>query len=229
MRSFVAVLVAGFASSLYVLSTALQALEARKTSPLLALQTDLLAGLVRRRIWLAGAAMGLIAWPLQAVALALASVALVQPALGLGLIVLLAVGGRLLGERVGRREIIGVITIGSGLALVGWFAPSHTGVFTRRGSEILIGLLVVIVGAPYVLRVLGRAGGFATSLLAGLGWAWVWGWDGAPRRRDRRPSLVRRYRLGCLRGFGQLGCTPDRNDGATDVAGDPRDPSRIRT
>jgi len=171
--SLAAVLLAAAASSLYALSTALQALEARAAPVESALRASLLHRLVRRRIWLVGAAAGVVAWPLQASALALASVALVQPALGLGLVVLLVLGVRILGERVGRREIVGALLITAAVAALGWVAPAHTGAFTGTGKEIVLAWLAAVVGAPYLLRAVHLAGGLATSVTAGFGWAWV--------------------------------------------------------
>src|SRR5207302_5188877 len=134
MRVFVAILLGGLTSSLYALSTSVQALEARRSPVETALRASLLEGLVRRPLWIAGTAAGLIAWPLQAVALSLASVAIVQPALGLGLIVLLVLGVRLLHERVGLREIAGAVMITAAIAVIGWAAPAHTPGFTRGGE-----------------------------------------------------------------------------------------------
>ena len=173
MIIFIAILLAGAASSLYALSTSLQALEARREPTSDSLRSSLLKKLVRRPLWLAGTAAGLIAWPLQAVALALASVAIVQPALGLGLIVLLVLGVRLLHERVGRREISGAVLIAGGIAVIGWAAPAHTAGFTRGGEIAAVAALALATAVPYALRVLGRAGGLVTSVSAGFGWAAV--------------------------------------------------------
>ena len=60
------------------------------------------------RRWLAATALSLLGWPLQVLALALAPLALVQPTLALGLLLLLVLGARVLGERVGRRELAAV-------------------------------------------------------------------------------------------------------------------------
>jgi drug/metabolite transporter (DMT)-like permease len=169
----IAILLAGATSSLYALSTSLQALEARREPPSEALRASLLKRLVRRPLWLAGAAAGIVAWPLQAVALALASVAIVQPALGLGLIVLLVLGVRLLHESVGLREIGGAVLITAAIAVIGWAAPAHTPGFTRGGEIAAVAALVIAATAPYALRLLGRAGGLPTSISAGFGWAAV--------------------------------------------------------
>jgi hypothetical protein len=172
MSALIAVVLATVASSLYALSAALQALEARAAPPSSALRASLLAGLVRRRTWLIGGALGVVGWGLQAAALALASVSLVQPALGLGLVVLLVLGVRILGENVGLREVGGGVAIAAAVAVLGWAAPSQTGSFTTAGTW-AAGLGIVVVAAlPYVLRAVGRAGGLETSVAAGLAWAW---------------------------------------------------------
>jgi drug/metabolite transporter (DMT)-like permease len=170
---FFAILLAGAASSLFALSTSLQALEARREPTTDSLRASLLKKLVRRPLWLAGTAAGLVAWPLQAAALALASVAIVQPALGLGLIVLLVLGVRVLHERIGLREIGGAVLIAGAIAVIGWAAPSHTAGFTRGGEVAVVAALAIAAAVPYVLRVLGRAGGLGTSITAGFGWAAV--------------------------------------------------------
>src|SRR3954462_11043781 len=111
MRVFVAIMLGGLTPPTYSLSTSLHVLEARETSAQEALRPSLLEPLVRRRLWVLGTVCGLVAWPLQAIALSLASVSIVQPALGLGLIVLLVLGVRVLHERVGAREIGGAAAI----------------------------------------------------------------------------------------------------------------------
>jgi drug/metabolite transporter (DMT)-like permease len=169
----IGILLAGTASSLYALSTSLQALEARREPASDSLRASLLRKLVRRPLWLAGTAAGLVAWPLQAVALALASVAIVQPALGLGLIVLLVLGVRVLHERVGRREIAGAVLIAGAVAVIGWAAPAHTAHFTRGGEVAVVAGLAVAAAFPYALRAFGPVGGLATSVSAGFGWAAV--------------------------------------------------------
>jgi drug/metabolite transporter (DMT)-like permease len=160
-------------SSLYAGASALQALEARRAPSSSALRASLLTRLVRRPLWLAGTGSSLVGWVLQAAALALASVALVQPALGLGLIVLLVLGARVLKERVGPREIGGAIAIAASVAALAWAGPAEATSFTRSGSW-AIGIAIVLTAlAPYALRLIGRAGGLATSIVSGLGWACV--------------------------------------------------------
>jgi drug/metabolite transporter (DMT)-like permease len=173
MRTAAAVVLAFATATLYALSTSLQALEARQTPRDTALRAQLIARLARRPLWLAATAAGILAWPLQAAALAVGSVALVQPALGFGLVVLLVLGVTVLHEHVGRREVVGVLAIGAAVAVEGWAAPAETGDFTAAGTWFVAIAILLVAPAPWVLRRLGRAGGLPTSIAAGLGWAVV--------------------------------------------------------
>ena len=173
MRAFLAVVLAMLSSSLYAAATSLQALEAREAPASTALRASLIARLARRRVWLVGSAAGVGGWGAQAGALALASVAFVQPALGLGLIVLLVFGVRLLHERIGPREIGGAAAIAAAVGVLAWAAPERSTSFTTFGRWFVGAMLVFHVLTPWVLRAARRAGGLVTSLAAGFGWAGV--------------------------------------------------------
>jgi len=171
VRAVAAIVLAVAAASLFALSTALQAFEARATPLESGFRLGLLRRLATRPRWLAGSAVGVAAWPLQAGALSLGSVELVQPALGFGLVVLLVLAVSLLGERVGAREAAGVAAIAVAVGVLGWAAPSGTGHFTTAG-EAGVGVWVFFaLAAPYVLRAFRSRGGLLTSVAAGLGWA----------------------------------------------------------
>src|SRR5919112_4719356 len=101
---------------LYCAGAALQALEARNTPEREALHASLLRDLAARPRWLLGTGSVLLGWSLQATALLLAPVTVVQPTLAAGLVLLLVVGTRVLGERVGRREVLGMVAIVVGVA-----------------------------------------------------------------------------------------------------------------
>ena len=173
VRPAAAILLAAAAASFYALSTMLQALEARQAPLASALRASLLIRLFQKRTWLAGSAVGGLGWGLQAVALTFASIALVQPALGLGLIVLLVFGHRLLGEKVGRREVGGALTVVGGVAVLAWAAPTGIDHFTHSGRLAIAIAGGLVVAAPRALRLARLAGGLATSVASGLGWAWV--------------------------------------------------------
>jgi hypothetical protein len=173
VRTAAAVVLAFATATLYALSTSLQALEARQTPRDTALRAQLIVRLARRPLWLAATAAGILAWPLQAAALAVGSVALVQPAMGFGLVVLLVLGVTVLHERVGMREVVGVLAIGTAVAVEGWAAPAETGDFTTAGTWLVAVAIALVAPAPWLLRRLGRSGGLPTSIAAGLGWAVV--------------------------------------------------------
>jgi drug/metabolite transporter (DMT)-like permease len=173
VRELAAVLLAMLSSSLYAAASALQALEARRAPTSSALRASLLVRLVRRPLWLAGTGSSIVGWVLQAAALALASVALVQPALGLGLIVLLVLGSRVLGERVGMREVAGAAAIAAAVAALAWAGPAEATSFTRGGSIAIAIAIALTAVAPVALRAVRRAGGLPTSIVSGLGWACV--------------------------------------------------------
>lgn len=173
MRPFAAIVLGAVAAALMALSTSLQALEARDTPREEALRLHLLQRLVQRRRWLVGTAAGIVAWPVQAGALALGSIAVVQPAFGFGLVMLLILGVRMLGEPVGRREVAGVLAIVAAVGVLGWAAPAATGSFTPLGKALVVAWVAVAALAPLALRALGLRNGLATSVAAGIGWAAV--------------------------------------------------------
>lgn len=82
-------------------------LEKRALADLPPLRTNpvaLIRTVTRSRLWLAGFAAMVLGLLLQVAALTMAPVSVVQPVLAAGLVVLVAAGGPLLGERLGRRE-----------------------------------------------------------------------------------------------------------------------------
>lgn len=173
MRSFAAIVLGAAAAAFFALSTSLQALEARETPRDEALRVKLLERLVRRPRWLLGTAAGIVAWPLQAGALALGSVALVQPTFGFGLVMLLLLAVWMLGERVGRRELAGVAAVVAAVGTLGWAAPPSTGAFTHTGVVVIAVWVVVAALGPQALRLANHRGGLATSVAAGIAWSAV--------------------------------------------------------
>lgn len=161
------------AATLYNGGIALQALEARETPPEQALRPSLLAGLFVRRRWLLGTLLVTAGWGLQAAALLVTPLTVVQPILAVGLVLLLVIGTRVLHERVGAREISGVAAVCAGLLVLTLAAPDHT--FTRASAGTLaIGLVALGAAAllPYLLGGLGRRPGLSVVLGTGLAYAW---------------------------------------------------------
>ena len=162
---------------------ALQALEAR------ALEVrrpgaGMIRGLLARPRWLAATVLSLAGWPFQVAALALAPLTVVQPALAVGLILLLFLGNRLLHERVRPRDYSAVAAISVGLALLAWKAPEAEHV--HAGAKTLTIVLGILVGAaviPWILRAPGaRDGRGRRARLRG-----VRAHEQAARRQLRRP------------------------------------------
>src|ERR1700694_1368085 len=92
------------ASSLYSLGIALQAADAKQAPHAAHLRISLLRGLFTRSRWLLGTGLSVLGWPLQILALMLAPRVVVQPALAAGLVFLLFLAQRMLGEHAGRAE-----------------------------------------------------------------------------------------------------------------------------
>jgi drug/metabolite transporter (DMT)-like permease len=161
------------ASALYNTSIALQALEARQVPSDHSLRPSLLGRLARNRRWLLATGLGLAGWPLEIAALLLAPLTVVQPCLASGLVLLMWLGTKRLGERPGRREYAAVAAIVVGVAGVALAAPQRTTEHATAGVLALALFLVALpVLAPYALRRRGGAGLLAV-ISAGFGYAWT--------------------------------------------------------
>ncbi|MGB7588014.1 MAG: hypothetical protein WBM00_04835 [Solirubrobacterales bacterium] len=162
------------ASVLYNVSIALQALEARGVSDEHTLRPSLIGRLGRNRRWLRATALGLLGWPLEIVALLLAPLTVVQPCIASGLVLLLWLGARKLGEAPGWREGAAVAAIIIGVAGVAWAAPART---TEHAGSATIALAAAIIAipvvAPYLVRGRAPAFGALAVISAGCGYAWT--------------------------------------------------------
>ena len=140
------------AACCYETGYALQALEARRAPEERALSPSLVAYLVRRPVWVGATALSLVGWPLQIAALTEAPLTLVQPTLALGLVLLLVLGVRILGEHVGTREIVAVAMIIASVGVFAWAAPRDTG-DVERGAGLVVALSILIAVAllPYAI------------------------------------------------------------------------------
>ena len=111
------------ASTLYSLGIALQAMDAKEAPHEEHLRLALAWSLLRRARWLAGTGLSILGWPLQIVALLLAPLVVVQPALAVGLLVLMFLAQRMLGEHAGRYEYLAMGAIVIGVVGAGLTAP----------------------------------------------------------------------------------------------------------
>jgi drug/metabolite transporter (DMT)-like permease len=141
------------ASVLFNVGIVLQAVDARVAPRRLALRAALLGRLLRRPLWVLGLLLGVLGvWP-QTIAYAKAPFVIVQPVLTLGLLIVLALGVRILHERVGPRELVGVGAIIGGVALVAWGAPAHTELHRGAVPVLAVFAALAVPGvAPFALR-----------------------------------------------------------------------------
>jgi drug/metabolite transporter (DMT)-like permease len=173
MGSVVAgVALAAFASVLFNAAIVLQASEARDVPDEHGLRLSLIARLLKRPRWLIGAALGVMAFPLQTVANLWAPLTAVQPADAAGLLVLLFLGARMLHERVGWREIVAVGCIVVGIVIITIAAPKHQ-VTQVDGADVLVpmALVAAIALAPLVFR--KRIGADSIAVVLGAGFAFA--------------------------------------------------------
>jgi hypothetical protein len=150
------------ASILFNVGLALQALEARAAPKSLGLRVSLLVRLLRRPKWLLGWVLGIVGIGPQVVALASAPFVVVQPALAVGLLLLLWVGSRTLGEDVDALAWAGVAAILIGVALVAAGAPGHTE--THRGAAAVLGVTAAFA-IPSLLPFAVRGTRFDSAML----------------------------------------------------------------
>jgi branched-subunit amino acid transport protein AzlD len=167
------ILAAVGASTLYSLGIALQALDAKEAPHEEHLRLALAWRLVQRARWLAGTGLSILGWPLQILALTLAPLVVVQPALAAGLLVLMLLAERLLGEHAGRYEYTAVSAIVLGMVGAALTAPPHT---TSHHDHLTITLVLVGLGlaslVPYLVSAVGRSPAVVTMIGAGLAFGW---------------------------------------------------------
>lgn len=162
------------ASSLYSLGIALQAMDAKEAPHEEHLRLALAWGLIRRARWLLGTGLSILGWPLQVVALLLAPLVVVQPALAAGLLVLMFLAERMLGEHAGKYEYVAMGAIVLGVIGAAVFAPPRS--TSHTSEELTITLVLVGLGVaslvPYLLRALGHSRAEVTMIGAGLAFGW---------------------------------------------------------
>jgi hypothetical protein len=162
------------ASTLYSLGIALQAMDAKEAPHEQYLRLSLFTNLMRRARWLAGTGLSILGWPLQVIALLLAPLVLVQPALATGLVVLMFLAQRMLGEHAGKYEYVAMAAIVIGVIGVGLTAPPRSANHTSEELKIAIvlGCLAVVALLPYLLRAVTRSPAALTMVCAGFAFAW---------------------------------------------------------
>lgn len=155
------VALASAAAVAFEVSYVIQALESRRADEGGAPSPRLLGRLVQRPLWLGAIALSLAGFALQVLALRQAPLSLVQPVLALGLVLLIALGRLVLGERAGRRELVGAAGVIAGVSLLVIAAPARGGNASHLALAISCSALGLVMVAPYV-----RAPATARPLIA---------------------------------------------------------------
>jgi len=158
------------ASALFNIGIALQGIEARAAPRSQSLRPSLVGTLLRRPRWFFGLVLGIVGIGPQVLALSTAPFVVVQTVLAAGLLLLLVLGVRVFGESVGLAEIVGVLAIICGVALVSWGAPSHSE--THRGGVevILVVAGLSVVGLfPFVVKGSSFDTGMGVIIASGCG------------------------------------------------------------
>lgn len=153
------------AAGLFGLASALQHQEASEVES----TTAGLASLVKRPLWVLGTTADAAAVVLQAVALGLGSVALVQTLLVAGLPLAVLLSALLAHRRLHRHEIVGLVLCSAGLALLGPALSSTPSSHTpARSDAVVAGVIVAAVVIPLlVLRRRPRFGGVFVGTASG--------------------------------------------------------------
>jgi hypothetical protein len=162
------------ASALYALGVTFQALEARTTPSDESFRLTLLRRLATRPRWIVGTLCVVGGWGLQAAALVFVPLTVVQPALAVGLFLLLAAGVRISNERVSRRDVLCVLAITAGVTGLALTAPGEV---KGDGSTLAISLGLSVLGVvailPYVVVPARRRERLLVAIGAGLAYAWT--------------------------------------------------------
>jgi drug/metabolite transporter (DMT)-like permease len=162
------------AAALYSVGVTLQAIEARQAPSEESLKPSLLRRLITRPRWIGGTGCVAGGWGMQATALLVAPITIVQPALAVSVVVLLGISVRFFDQAVGGREAAAALAIIAGVAGLVLVAPGQTDSHAR---PLTLGLgmaaLGVVAVAPYGLRSVRRRPGLLVVFSAGLAYAWT--------------------------------------------------------
>lgn len=165
LRTTVAVVAALGSGAAFATATVLQQRAARTAD--VDVRPGLLLALARDRRWLAGIAVSGASFLLQALALTLAPIVLVQPLIVTDLLFALPLAAALAGLRLGPREWAGAVLVASGLALFLVASAPRVGADRPAGPALVLAALVVAgVVAAAVAVALPRRGLVRTSALA---------------------------------------------------------------
>lgn len=156
------------AGACFAVGTVLQARAAREAPPGDVLRARLILDLARRRTWRWGIGVAIASYGLQALALSLGPIALVQPVIvSADLLFALPLAAALAGRPLRRRELSGAALVAAGLAVFLTSASPSSGLTTPSTADWLKVMLAVYLLVAVSLA-LSRGGSAVrrTSLLA---------------------------------------------------------------
>src|SRR4051794_22423412 len=162
------------ASVLFSAGLLLQSHEARTIPAEHALRLSLIARLLRRPRWVLGGLIMVAGFGFHVGALTLAPLAVVQPSLAAGLVVLVIAGARAEGQRMTRREAVAVVVVSAGVVGVTLTASEQEEISAGPGRIALaLGPLALVALLPHALARIGHrpAGSLAPTLGAGAAYA----------------------------------------------------------
>jgi drug/metabolite transporter (DMT)-like permease len=161
------------AAGCYETSYVVQAMEARAVDSHAALRASLLLSLARRPAWVGAISLAVAGWALQILALGLAPLTLVQPAIACGLLLLLYLGVRVLGEHVTSRQLAAAVAIVAGVTGIALCAPARVdSMAAPLPLAAVLGALGAVTVAPYASR--SARGKRGPMLVASAGAADAW-------------------------------------------------------
>lgn len=152
----------------------LQAVAARREPPAIGVDPRLLLRMLRHPPFLLALALNLVGFGLHVVALRSLTLFLAQAVLSASVAVTALLSARVLGVRLGRRELLAVLAVCLGLAvLAASAAAAGTTVAAGAGTALLVAAGGVALAGVAVARLPGAAGAALLGLVAGLGFAVV--------------------------------------------------------
>ena len=157
------------AAFLFALGSAVQQSAAMQEHEGSALKLRLLANLLRRPRWVAGQVVDLIGFGLQAVALRLGELTVVQPILVTTLVFALPIGARVSGQSSGRRELRAALAVTLGLALYLFAARPEAGSSVPRAADWWVAGAVTVLACLAVGAWGLRSQGTRRAALLGAG------------------------------------------------------------
>lgn len=125
-----------------------------------------LVRLLRKPVWLLGVAIDAAGYACQAAALGVGTIVVVQPLLVLSVVFALPIGARLTGQRIGRREVMGAVTVVLGLVLFTLISNPEGGKDDATDRAWIIG--AAITGGISLALVLASRGSRSPGVRAAL-------------------------------------------------------------